>query len=140
MPELPYPLILCSKWRVARPLALPDRTARISSSPPAGPTSACLGFSLAAGRRINPHHPMQGIYLASCMQLQVAVDFCSMYLQLHGSVSSSFTCRDPLVYYFISSSVVHSCLNLLARLINYSTVFFSHNKTVSVGLSAAETI
>jgi hypothetical protein len=31
-------------------------------------------------------------------------------------------------------------LNLSTRLISHGTVFFSHNKTTSVGLSAAETI
>jgi hypothetical protein len=31
-------------------------------------------------------------------------------------------------------------LNLSARLISYGTMFFSHNKTASAGLSAAETI
>jgi hypothetical protein len=31
-------------------------------------------------------------------------------------------------------------LNLSARLINHGTLFFSHNKTASVGLSAAKTI
>jgi hypothetical protein len=31
-------------------------------------------------------------------------------------------------------------LNLPVRLISYGTVFFSHNKTVSAGLSAAETL
>ena len=31
-------------------------------------------------------------------------------------------------------------LNLSARLIIYSIIFFSHNKTVSVGLSTAKTI
>jgi hypothetical protein len=34
----------------------------------------------------------------------------------------------------------HVHLNLSARLINYGTVFFSHNKTTSIGLSVAETI
>jgi hypothetical protein len=31
-------------------------------------------------------------------------------------------------------------LNLSARLINHDTVFFSHNKTASAGLSVAKTI
>jgi hypothetical protein len=34
----------------------------------------------------------------------------------------------------------HVRLNLSSRLISHGTMFFSHNKTASVGLSAAETI